>query len=95
MKRHRADHNQQQIVADLREMGFSVDPNHDDLLVGKNGLNLWCEIKDPKRMNHKGALQPKQIDRLKTWRGAYIIAYCTEDVVRWFRENQLLRVKGD
>jgi len=84
------DKNQNQIVKDLRDMGFSVETDHDDILVGKHGKTLWIEIKDgspfrkdgklkPNPSNKKG-IQNSQYKILWNWRGQYNIIWDSEGV---------------
>ena len=86
MKHRRAariDTNQPQIVKDLRKMGFSAEPGHDDIIVGKRGLTLWVEIKNP----DGGRLKSSQKKLLAEFKGAYLVAETTEEIVRWFDDN--------
>ena len=42
----RTDNNQTEIVKALRSIpGVSVELNHDDIIVGRNGVTYWYEIK--------------------------------------------------
>ena len=41
------DKSQKEIVRQLIEMGATVEPGHDDILVGFMGLTFWFEIKTP------------------------------------------------
>jgi hypothetical protein len=47
------DKNQTDIVADLRDLGFSVETGHDDILVGYEGLTRWYEVKSDRAVSKK------------------------------------------
>lgn len=49
----KSDANQKEIVKSLRKLGFSVETNHDDILVGANGVTYWIEIKNPNCVSQK------------------------------------------
>lgn len=49
----RVDDNQPGIVKELRRLGISVEPGHDDLIVGYRGMTYWYEIKNPARAKSK------------------------------------------
>lgn len=93
-KRHDAktDSNQSQIVAELKQMGFSVETGHDDLLVGRYGITGWFEIKSPDNISQKTKkLRPscftqKEKERFLTWRGQITAVWKTEQIVDWFDE---------
>jgi len=84
VRRKRVDANQKQIVSELRQMGFSVEPGHDDLLVGFGGITLWVEVKNP---DGKNKLQPSQEKLYEEWKGSYLVARTTEEIVAWFANN--------
>ena len=44
-KAAKVDANQADIVKELRALGYSVELNHDDILVGHRGKTYWFEIK--------------------------------------------------
>lgn len=84
----RTDDNQSDIISELRKIpGVSVEPGHDDILVGYNGRTYWIEIKDPaKVLNKNGTMHPSkfkksQIKLLETWKGHYDIAWTLWDVL--------------
>lgn len=76
----RNDANQTQIVKELRQLGFSVETGHDDILVGKNGVTLWVEIK-----TKTGKLKPSQEKLLEEFKGAYMVAKTTEEIIAYFK----------
>ena len=80
----RVDSNQPAIVEALRANGFTVAPGYDDLLVGKYGLTLWVEVK---RDGKKRQLKPSQIELLKNWKGAYLVATSAEEIMDWFADR--------
>jgi len=86
------DANQPQIVDELRKAGFSVEPGHDDILVGKFGITGWFEIKNPELALSKktgkvldSAIEPSEKKRLNEWRGHYQIVWRTEQILDWFK----------
>ena len=84
----RVDSNQKSIVAALRKIpGVTVEINHDDILVGHNGMTYWFELKNIKRLNksgglHKGGLQDSQIKLLDTWQGHYEIVTNIDEILK-------------
>jgi len=43
----KVDANQPEIVKQLRQLGVSVELDHDDILCGWQGASYWFEIKSP------------------------------------------------
>ena len=87
MKHRRAakvDANQGQIVAALRKLGYSVDTNHDDILVGGFGHNLWVELKSP---GQEKRIKPSQEKLRDEWKGAYMITSDLQEILDWFGER--------
>ena len=90
----RCDKNQTQIVKDLRSMGFSVETNHDDILVGKHGKTLWIEIKDSSPFRKDGKLKPNPSNKkgiqnsqykiLWNWKGQYNICWHVGQIITLF-----------
>jgi Holliday junction resolvase len=81
----RIDANQPAIVEALRDAGYSVAPGHDDILVGKDGITLWVEVKASEKK--KRQLKPSQVALLKDWKGAYIVAASAEEIMGWFDDR--------
>lgn len=84
----RVDDNQPSIVEHLRKLsGVTVEPGHDDILVGYKGQNYWIEIKDPaKTLNKCGRVKAKEIKKkqrelLSSWAGNYYIAWTFKEIV--------------
>ena len=83
MYKHRlkakVDVNQQEIVNQLRKLGYSVQVGMDDILVGaKDGKkNYWFEIKAPDTVSKKtgkvleSSIKPSQKKLMSEWRGQY------------------------
>jgi hypothetical protein len=73
----KADRNQPEIVAALRQRGATVFPLHTvgagmlDLLVGYKGRNLLMEVKDGELAPSAQKLTPKQIEFTQTWLGQW------------------------
>ena len=83
----RIDDNQPEIVRKLRELGYSVETGHDDLLIGHNGKTYWIELKDPKKTLNKdgtykaGAIKPSQVILNDEWQGHYEIVHSIEQII--------------
>lgn len=78
----RIDSNQNAIVRTLRAIpGVSVEPGHDDILVGYKGKTFWFEVKDPQKILNKdgsfraGEIKPSQEKLLKEFEGHYAIVW--------------------
>ena len=74
----KVDANQPQIVKDLRKLGYSVDVNHNDILVGKNNFNFWYEIKNVDGRNRK---QEGQEKLEQEWKGHYKIVNSLDEIL--------------
>ena len=87
------DSNQPQIVKDLRKMGYSVEVNHDDILVGIRGMTFWFEIKESNCVSKKTGLilesakKDSQKKLEKEWRGHYSIVSTLEEIIEEIRER--------
>jgi hypothetical protein len=100
--RPRVDANQPDIVAALRKKGYSVEPQHDDILVGVAGLNLWFEIKDPEKTLLKSGrirttdkvFKDKQIELMRSWQGQYQAVWSLEEIERAI-EKHLKKHRGN
>ena len=77
-KAAKIDANQPEIVKDLRKLGYSVELNHDDILVGHNGKTYWFEIKT----GPKAVVKPSQHKLLAEWKGHYKIVWTTEMIIK-------------
>ena len=86
-RKDRIDDNQQQIVKDLRKLGYSVITGMDDLLIGHNGRNYWIELKRPEsRSKRTGEILPSfikegQKELLATYRGQYAIVTSLDEIL--------------
>jgi len=89
-RNQRVDNNQKMIVDALRTIpGVSVEPGHDDILVGYNrtGLTYWYEIKNEDAVSKKtGAIKPSELtkterDRILTWPGHYRVVWKLEQIL--------------
>lgn len=72
------DANQPQIVKDLRKLGYSVETDHDDILVGHQGKTYWFEVKT----GPKAKLKESQKKLLREWKGHYKIIWSTEMILK-------------
>ena len=84
----RVDDNQSLIIDQLRNMGVSVAPRHDDLFVGFRGKNYWFEVKNPAVCFNadgitykKGAIKESQMKLRRTWRGHYSVVTHIEQIL--------------
>ena len=82
----KTDSNQTQVVKELRQMGYSVEPIHTlgsgrpDLLVGQWGFNFLIELKDPSKPPSKRKLTPDEDDWHGRWRGHVFIGHTSEQI---------------
>ena len=97
-KRTKPDLNQNEIVTDLRKLGFDVYDTHDldedDIVVfGKkivrDGIHDWIAIPvycgvGVEIKSENGKLSDTQRERIRNGNGARIEARCTEDILAWF-----------
>ena len=77
----KVDANQKQIVMELRARFYSVRQTHiigkgfPDIVIGKNGHNLFVEIKVPGER-----LTPDEREFFDTWNGTAIIGTSAEEI---------------
>lgn len=76
----KVDENQKAIVKALRAIpGVTVEPGHDDLLIGHKNRNYWVEVKRPEAMSKRtGEVMPSELTdterhRQEHWKGQYLI----------------------
>ena len=74
----KVDANQNQIVAELRKLGYSVAVGHDDILVGAHGKTYWFEIKT----SEKAQVKESQKKLIAEWIGHYSIVWSTEMILK-------------
>ena len=73
----RIDENQTDIVKQLRKVpGVTVEPGHEDILVGYKGITYWYEIKRPDQLKKDGTfkagtIKPSQEKLQADWKGHY------------------------
>ena len=76
----KVDANQSEIVRSLRCIpGVSVEPGHDDLLVGFRKQTRWYEIKRPGKTKQ---LTPSESARRDNWTGHYRVVSSVEEILR-------------
>ena len=81
----KVDRNQKAIVAELRQLGFSVTimsqlgKGIPDILVGKHGISLPVEIKMPGE-----EMTDAEVKWFVNWFGSGIIAETTEEIISEF-----------
>jgi len=82
------DENQPEIVKQLRSIpGVTVEPNHDDILIGYRGKTYWIELKNPDTIKKsggfkKGAVKKSQVDLLNTFTGHYAICSTIKEILK-------------
>lgn len=88
-RKDKIDANQPAIVEALRKIaGVSVQVDHDDILVGRQGKTYWFEIKDPEKLLkqdgtfRKGEIKDSQQDLLDTWTGHYEVVWELDQILR-------------
>ena len=92
-RKDRKDGNQDSIVAALRKLGFSVELDMDDILVGSHGFTFWYELKDECAVSKKtgdildSAKKPHQKELERDWQGHYKIVSSLEQILEDIREN--------
>jgi len=84
----RVDSNQNAIVDALREIpGVSVEPGHDDLLVGFKGQTFWFEVKRQDLISKKtgnlipSAKRDSQKKLESEWAGHYRVVTCIDEIL--------------
>jgi len=82
------DNNQKAIVAALRGIyGVTVQPGHDDILVGFRGRTYWYEIKSAEAISKKtgkvreSKKKKSQIRLEETWRGHYRMVSSLDEII--------------
>ena len=84
VRHKKVDANQPQIVKELRALGYSVELDHDDILVGHNGRTYWFEIKT----GPKAEIKESQKKLLANFKGHYSIAWSTEMIINELEQAQ-------
>ena len=96
---------QKDIIKKARQLGWSVEVDHDDIIIGRHykGFNysFWIELKSENPYRKDGFLKPKEIRIeqyriLATYKGDYCIAWTFEQVFDWCnldrpKNNNLIR----
>ena len=86
-RKAKVDSNQVQIVEYLRKLGFSVQPGHDDILVGRAGKTYWFELKSPScRSKRTGEIldskkKESQIKLEQEWKGHYKLVTSLDEIL--------------
>ena len=82
------DANQPEIVAALRRCGCTVALTHQlgggagDIIVGRQGVNYWLEIKDGSKVPSKRELTPDEIEFHARWRGHIQVVNSVDEALR-------------
>jgi len=82
IRHKKIDANQPGIVKELRKLGYSVELDHDDIIVGHNGRTYWYEIKT----GPKSDIKPSQIKLLDEFKGHYKIVWSTQMIIDDIKE---------
>jgi hypothetical protein len=83
----KVDLNQQEIVRELRALGYSVRHTHTigkgfpDIVIGKYGRNLLVEIK-----REGEGLTPDEYEFFETWKGTAMVGRSAEEIHNQFME---------
>lgn len=87
-KAAKIDTAQTEIVKALRSMpGITVEPGHDDILLGHNGRTYWFEIKSESAVSKKtgkvleSAKKQSQKNLEATWTGHYAIVSSLDEIL--------------
>ena len=85
----RTDANQAEIVAQLRSIpGVTVEVGHDDILVGRNKITYWIELKNPetvsktKKSVRDSAIKKSQKKIRAEYTGHYAICWTLEQILQ-------------
>lgn len=86
------DKNQSDIVEDLRDIGCTVELDHDDLLVGTHGFTFWYELKSERAVKKDGTFKKGEIKKGQetlrdTWRGHYKIVSSFDEILADIKAN--------
>ena len=74
----KTDDNQKDIVKALRKLGYSVELDHDDILVGTQGRTFWYEIKN---VNGRNRNQKGQTKLSEEFKGHYRIVRSLDEIL--------------
>lgn len=95
----RTDENEKDIVQDLRDLGYTVETGHDDIIVGDNrsgiAFNFWFEIKKPEHVSkrtgkiNESAKKDTQKKLEKEWKGQYKIVSTTDEILEIIKRQTL------
>lgn len=86
----KVDTNQPMMVMVLRHLGYSVavtsqlGKGFPDLVVGRRGINVLVEVKDPDKPPSKRKLTADEMEWHDKWKGIVITAQTVDDVVQAF-----------
>lgn len=86
----KVDTNQPMMVMVLRKLGYSVavtsqlGKGFPDLVVGRRGVNVLVEVKDPDKPPSKRKLTADEMEWHDKWKGIVITAQTVDDVVQAF-----------
>ena len=85
----RVDNNQKEIVDVLRTVpGVSVEPGHDDILVGFRGVTYWFELKSSNAVSKRSGKvlesrkKKTQRELEASWNGQYAIVASLDEILK-------------
>ena len=88
----KVDDNQEQLVYELRRLGYSVQSiatvgkGCPDLVVGSKGRNFLFEVKDPAKWPSARALTKDEVEWHTFWKGQVAVVQTTEEALEVMRE---------
>jgi Holliday junction resolvase len=88
----RTDMNQKSLVNQIRRCGISVaitsgvGDGFPDIVVGHQGVNYLCEIKNPDKSPSERKLSKEEKKWHEKWRGQVAIVETLEDVLNLFKK---------
>ena len=87
-RKAKVDNNQSEIIKALRQIpGVTVEPGHDDILVGYGFHTFWFELKDTQAISRRtgevkaSEITPSEHKRLNQWTGHYAMVWTIEQIL--------------
>lgn len=87
MRARRIDANQNEIVKQLRQLGYSVyitsmvGDGFPDLVIGKRNKNFLVELKDGSKPLSARKLTKAEVDFIDKWQGEVIVAHDLDGIL--------------
>ena len=86
------DANQNQVVKDLRKLGFSVaitssiGSGFPDLVVANYHSTILVELKDGNKSQSRQKLTADEVKFMDTWKGVAIVANSLDEILKYFKK---------